>query len=79
MAIGALTQAPVHLTVSVTGIAGPGGSQFKPEGLVCFGLANAQHVKTKLINFGAIGRKQVRLEARNYALSMIYKFLTEVQ
>ena len=43
------------------------------------GPANAQHVKTKLINFGSIGREQVRLEARNYALSMIYKFLTEVQ
>ena len=39
MAEGALTHSLADLAVSVTGIAGPGGSEFKPEGRVCFGLA----------------------------------------
>ena len=40
MARGALARAPVDLTISVTGVAGPGGgSVAKPIGLVIFGLA----------------------------------------
>ena len=39
MAEGALRHSTATLAVSVTGIAGPGGSEFKPEGRVCFGLA----------------------------------------
>ncbi len=41
MAEGALAQSAAELAVSITGIAGPGGSEFKPEGRVCFGLAQA--------------------------------------
>ncbi len=33
MAEGALTQSAADIAVSVTGIAGPGGSEHKPEGL----------------------------------------------
>ena len=39
MAAGALKHSNATLSVSVTGIAGPGGSDFKPEGRVCFGIA----------------------------------------
>ena len=39
MATGALKHSNATLSVSVTGIAGPGGSDFKPEGRVCFGIA----------------------------------------
>ena len=39
MAAGALDRSRATLAVSVTGIAGPGGSDHKPEGRVCFGVA----------------------------------------
>ncbi|UWQ76960.1 CinA family protein [Leisingera sp. M658] len=72
MAAGAVTQAGVSLAVSVTGIAGPGGSEFKPEGRVCFGLARAGHpAVTETVDFGAIGRANVRTAARDHALSLL--------
>ncbi|UWQ30941.1 CinA family protein [Leisingera sp. M523] len=72
MAAGAVTQAGVSLAVSVTGIAGPGGSEFKPEGRVCFGLARAGYpAVTETVDFGAIGRANVRTAARNHALSLL--------
>ncbi|MEO1952632.1 CinA family protein, partial [Thioclava sp.] len=39
MAEGALNRSHAQIAVAITGIAGPGGSEFKPEGRVCFGLA----------------------------------------
>ena len=71
MATGALVHAPVQLTVSITGIAGPGGSEFKPEGRVCFGVADANHVHTETVEFGALGRDAVRAAAVDHALQMI--------
>ena len=72
MADGALARAHVGLAVSITGIAGPGGSAFKPEGRVCFGLAHlgfATQVQT--VEFGALGRDRVRLAARDHALALL--------
>ncbi|PSL17347.1 CinA family protein [Shimia abyssi] len=76
MALGALTNSDTHIAVSITGIAGPGGSEFKPEGRVCFGLAvrtpsAIEECSTETIEFGALGRDQVRLAARNHALSLL--------
>lgn len=72
MASGALRQAGTGLAVSVTGIAGPGGSEFKPEGRVCFGLAAAgQPVRTETVEFGALGRANVRIAARDHALQLL--------
>ena len=36
MAKGALKRSNSTIAISITGIAGPGGSDYKPEGLVCF-------------------------------------------
>lgn len=72
MAEGALARSDAALAVAVTGIAGPGGSEFKPEGRVCFGLAARDAATlTETIEFGAAGRAQVRRAAVDHALSML--------
>ncbi len=72
MAEGALRRAPVQLTVSITGIAGPGGSEHKPEGRVCFGLAREGHAtRVETVEFGALGRTLVRARARDHALALL--------
>lgn len=71
MALGALARSDASVAVSVTGIAGPGGSEHKPEGRVCFGLAHRGGVSTETIEFGAIGRQNVRLGTVDHALGML--------
>ncbi|MBU3035307.1 CinA family protein [Tritonibacter mobilis] len=76
MAEGALRAAGTTFAVSVTGIAGPGGSEHKPEGRVCFGLAQSgAETVTKLVDFGALGRDKVRLASRDHALAMLQSAL----
>ncbi len=78
MADGALRQSRAQLAVSITGIAGPGGSEFKPEGRVCFGLASeGQPTRTETVEFGALGRDKVRQAARDHALEMLYSGLSQ--
>jgi nicotinamide-nucleotide amidase len=71
MAQGALGRSEAQIALSVTGIAGPGGSDHKPEGRVCFGLAHGDRVLTETIEFGAPGRSAVRAAARKHGLTMI--------
>ncbi|WP_116131756.1 CinA family protein [Tropicimonas sp. IMCC34043] len=72
MAEGALARSDADIAVSVTGIAGPGGSENKPEGRVCFGLARRGHVTvTKTVEFGARGRVAVRQFTVNHALDLL--------
>lgn len=72
MAEGALRHSAADLAVSVTGIAGPGGSEFKPEGRVCFALARkGQETRAETVDFGALGRDKVRRAARDHALAML--------
>ena len=69
MANGALTHSTADVAVSITGIAGPGGSDHKPEGRVCFGLAiRGGDTATTTLEFGALGRDQVRHRAAEFAL-----------
>ena len=76
MADGALAHAPVQLAVSITGVAGPGGSEHKPEGLVCFGLAReGVQTQTETLEFGALGRDAVRKAARDHALTLLLRAL----
>ncbi|OWY04906.1 MULTISPECIES: CinA family protein [unclassified Thioclava] len=72
MAEGALRHSHAQLAVAITGIAGPGGSEFKPEGRVCFGLArNGAETQVETVEFGALGRDTVREAARDHALSLL--------
>jgi nicotinamide-nucleotide amidase len=76
MAIGALETADCDLTVSITGIAGPGGATpGKPVGLVHLAAASRDgRIISRECRFGAIGRTQVRQRSVLEALRM----LTEV-
>ena len=77
MAEGALAASKATLAVSVTGIAGPGGSEFKPEGRVCFGLAQAgKETQVETVDFGPLGRAEVRRATVDHALALMARALT---
>ncbi|OOY16086.1 MULTISPECIES: CinA family protein [unclassified Thioclava] len=72
MAEGALSHSHAQIAVAITGIAGPGGSEFKPEGRVCFGLAReGAETQVETVEFGALGRDKVREAARDHALALL--------
>jgi len=72
MAEGALLHSQATLAVAVTGVAGPGGTAAKPEGMVCFGLAQAgAPVRTETVAFGALGRDGVRAATVDHALGLL--------
>ncbi|EAP76516.1 CinA family protein [Roseovarius nubinhibens] len=75
MAAGARQQARADIAVAVTGIAGPGGSEFKPEGRVCFGLNYGSEALVETMDFGTLGRDAVRRAARDHALNLILSAL----
>ncbi|MDD9715588.1 CinA family protein [Dinoroseobacter sp. PD6] len=72
MAAGAQVAARADIAVAITGIAGPGGSEFKPEGRVCFAIVGpATPLRSETVEFGALGRAAVRTAARDHALALI--------
>ena len=73
MAQGALARAGVDLTVSITGIAGPGGgSADKPVGLVHFAAAaKGGRMIHREKRYGDIGRSEVRRLSMLEALHML--------
>jgi nicotinamide-nucleotide amidase len=78
MAKGALARSDATIAVSITGIAGPGGSEHKPEGRVCFGIASATGCAVETIEFGALGRDGVRLAARDHALGLVLRLARDM-
>lgn len=76
MAAGALERSKSQIAVAITGIAGPGGSEHKPEGRVCFGLATPAGVRAETVEFGALGRDAVRAASVAHALRLLAGALT---
>lgn len=73
MAAGALKNSQADLTVSITGIAGPGGgSKQKPVGLVHFAAAarDGRSLHRRRL-FGKIGRRRVRERSVMQALTLL--------
>jgi len=71
MVEGAMARSKVDIAVSVTGVAGPGASEAKPEGMVCFGLATKDWVRAETVQFGALGRAGVRKATVTHALALL--------
>lgn len=71
MATGARAATGADIAAAITGIAGPGGSEHKPEGRVCFALSTAAGTRAETIDFGALGRARIRRAARDHALALI--------
>ncbi|RVT84468.1 CinA family protein [Rhodobacteraceae bacterium CCMM004] len=75
MAEGALARSDATHAVAVTGIAGPGGSEHKPEGRVCFAWAGPGATAAETVEFGAIGRTEVRRATVAHALAGLHAAL----
>jgi nicotinamide-nucleotide amidase len=76
MALGALEHSLADISLSVTGIAGPGGATAdKPVGTVWFGLAKRDHVVQSHLECLKGGRNQVRAAAVDFALRWILSVL----
>jgi len=72
MAEGALQRSGAGLAVAVTGVAGPGSSEFKPEGRVCFAIARSGAMtRTETVHFGPLGRARVRASSTEHALALL--------
>jgi len=72
LAAGIRARAGTTIGVSVTGIAGPdGGTDAKPVGFVCFGIATERGVTTFERKFLGLDRNTVRLRAAHQALDFV--------
>ena len=77
MAIGAINNSQASLAISITGIAGPGGSTTKPEGMVCFAIAINNEIKlTETKNWGPVGRNRIRQTATLHGLQLLRRTLS---
>lgn len=70
MAEGALAASDADVAVAITGVAGPGASDAKPEGLVWFAIATRDVVRAERREFGALGRDRVRARSVDVALEL---------
>ena len=68
------------LTIAISGVAGPSGSESKPVGLVFIGIKISSH-KTEVIteyNFGNIERNEIQQKSVHKALKMSLDILKNV-
>lgn len=76
MAEGVAREAASEIGVGITGVAGPaGGTKDKPVGMVCFGFFVGGAVYTDTVQFGDIGRNEVRSQSVEYVYKRLYELL----
>lgn len=64
MAEGVAKEAGSEVGVGITGVAGPGGgTKDKPVGMVCFGFYINGEITTHTMQFGELGRNEVRAKS----------------
>ncbi|WP_295186250.1 CinA family protein [uncultured Brevundimonas sp.] len=72
MAEGAVAHSRANFSVSVTGVAGPGGGSVdKPVGLVHFAASGPKGVIHRVERFGDLGRDEIRQASVCVALEML--------
>ena len=77
MAEGALNRSMGTIAISITGIAGPGGSDYKPEGLVCFAIAKKNgESRVETVEYGPLGRNNIRSSAVIKAIKLLHEELS---
>jgi nicotinamide-nucleotide amidase len=78
MALGALKHSHAHISVSVSGIAGPsGGSVAKPVGTVCFAIAGGDKGVQSYNQHFSGDRQAVREASVEFALRELYDYLSD--
>ena len=77
MAKGALNKSRGTIAISITGIAGPGGSDYKPEGLVCFAIAQKNgEIRVETVQYGPLGRSNIRSLSVGKAIELLHEELS---
>jgi nicotinamide-nucleotide amidase len=75
MAEGALRNSRAQVSLSITGVAGPGGgTETKPVGMVSFAWSNRLHTAVETQQFKG-DREQIRTQAAAYALRGLLELL----
>jgi len=80
MAEGAVRHSLAHLSVSITGVAGPdGGTDSKPVGMVCFAVGekctDGSITSTANTQYFKGDRHSIRLQATHHALGLLVQAL----
>lgn len=76
MAQGVCKKSGAQVGVGITGVAGPGGgTEKKPVGMVCFGFCIKGKTQTCTMQFGEIGRNQVRKSSVEFVLKTLIDML----
>lgn len=76
MAQGVCKKSGAQVGVGITGVAGPGGGTAKkPVGMVCFGFCINGETTTYTVQFGEIGRNQVRKSSVEFVMNTLLDLL----
>lgn len=79
MAMGVLKFSRADVSVAVTGIAGPGGgTEEKPVGMVCFGLASRKRSVVSETLWFRGDRREVRWQASCHATALLIHYVWDI-